>query len=224
MLSVTEAVAQRWSCRAFKPDALTAEQITDLIDKARRSPSGGNLQPWRILAVAGEEKEKLRDIAAAVLLANPDGEEGEQRVYPSNLEEPYRSRRYKVGEDMYEALGIARDDKMGRYGWLANNYSFFGAPVGLFFIIKKRFGHHQWAHMGMLMQTIALLAQEAGFATCMQEAWSKVRETLHTELNLADDEMLYCGMALGVPDHEAAVNQWRSDRAPLADILECRGF
>lgn len=223
-LSVTEAVAKRWSCRAFTADPVPEDTVRDLLAKALRAPSGGNVQPWRVLALTGEAKDALTPLAQKTLFANPAGEDDAFPIYPPNLPEPWRSRRFKVGEDLYGALDIPREDKPARLAWLANNFAFFGAPVALFFITRRSFGHGQWAHMGMLMQTIALLATEAGMATCMQEAWAKVRNTLHGHFALDDDEVVYCGMALGYPDNTAPVNAWRSDRAALDECVTFRGF
>ncbi|MCQ8184877.1 nitroreductase family protein [Parvularcula maris] len=223
-MSVSEAVTRRRSTRAFTDETVSEERLRALLDKALRSPSGGNLQPWRIIAVTGEEREALSGPAAASLMANPTGDDEGYPIYPKNLADPYRSRRFAVGESLYAALGIPREDKMARMAWLASNFSFFGAPLGLFFVTRKSFGHHQWAHMGMLMQTIALLAEEEGLGTCMQEAWALVRPQLRERFGLEDDEIVYAGMALGVPDRKAPVNGWRSERADTSELLELRGF
>lgn len=223
-MDVSKAVDQRISTRAFLPDALPEAEVREWLSLAQRAPSGGNVQPWRILVVAGEEKDALTPLAQRVLFQNPKGEDDEFPVYPPKLQEPYRSRRFKVGEDLYGALGIPREDKPARLAWLAENFKFFGAPVGFFFITRRSFGHGQWAHMGMLMQTIALLAEEEGLATCMQEAWGMVRNSLHGHFSLDDNEVVYCGMALGYENRNAAVNKWRSDRAGLDEVAEFRGF
>lgn len=85
-------------------------------------------------------------------------------------------------------------------------------------------GHGQWAHMGMFMQSFALAAEEQGLATCMQEAWAMVRDTLHAHFQLPAEEMVYCGIALGYADPEAAVNGLRTARAPVEAFAEFRGF
>ena len=224
MASVSKAVAARWSCRAFTEEPVSEESVRSLLERAVRAPSGGNLQPWRLLVLSGAEKDAVTPIAQGALFQNPKGEDSAYPVYPADLQEPYRSRRFKVGEDLYASLGIPREDKPARYAWLAKNFEWFGAPVGMFFVVQKNFGHGQWAHIGMLMQTIALLAEEEGLATCMQEAWGMVRETLHPHLGLCDHEVLYCGMALGHPDREALVNSWRSERASVDEVADFRGF
>lgn len=224
MISVTEALHRRYSCRAFKSDPVPKAQVRAILERAVRAPSGGNLQPWRMIVVTGEERDRIVRLAAEALQKNPQGEEGDYPVYPAPVTEPYRTRRYEVGMQLYDSVGIAREDKLGRLAWMMKNFSFFDAPVGIFFITRRSFGHGQWAHMGMLMQSIALAAVEEGLATCMQEAWAMVRDTLHGHFALDEDELVYCGMALGYPDTDAPVNRWRSERAPIEDIVEFRGF
>jgi nitroreductase len=219
-MNVTDAIKTRISVRAFKPDPIPEALVREILDVARYAPSGGNLQPWKVIAVAGAE----RDAVVALARANLPGDEGERLVYPANLWEPYRTRRYKLGEDMYAKLGIPRENKGARLMHLAENFNFFGAPVGLFFVIEKAMGHGQWAHLGMFMQSVALAALERGVQSCMQEAWARMRTPLAAHFALRDQEMIYCGMALGYADTAKPVNALRSDRAEVDEIAEFRGF
>ncbi len=218
-MNVSEALETRISVRDFKPDPLPEVLLREILAVARFAPSGGNLQPWKLIAVAGAE----RDAVIATATANLPGEEGDRLIYPAKLWEPYRSRRYKLGEDLYARLGIPREDKTGRLQHLARNLQFFGAPVGLFFIIDERMGHGQWAHLGMFIQSVALAALDRGVSSCMQEAWARFRGPLHRHFALAAGEMVYCGMALGYPT-DANVNSLRSDRAPVDEFAIFRGF
>lgn len=219
-MNVSEAIKSRTSTRAFKPDPIPRTLMHDILDVARFAPSGGNLQPWRVIAIAGAE----RDAVVALAKANLPGDEGERFIYPPDLWEPYRSRRYKLGEDMYALLGIPRENKPGRLMHLAQNFEFFGAPVGLFFVIDKRMGYGQWAHLGMFMQSVALAALDRGVQNCMQEAWARMRTPLAAHFGLGDHEMIYCGMALGYADTTKPVNTLRSDRASVDEIAVFRGF
>ncbi len=226
-MNVTEAVRQRISTRGFLDTPIPRDQLAELLETAQRSPSGGNLQPWKVIAVTGAAKDEVIGIAHRVLAADPMGVvPGDRPVYPDlNAIDPvYNERRKRVGEMMYAKIGIPKEDRAGRIQWFANNYRFFGAPVGLFLIIDRRMGHGQWAHMGMYMQTIALLAEERGWGTCMQECWARLRVELHDHFNLDEHHMLYAGMALGVPDPDEAVNDLYADRAPQGEVVEFRGF
>ena len=223
-MKVEDAVRQRKSVRAFKSDPVSLDEIRAILNIARHAPSGGNLQPWKMIVLAGEALQAVSFLGQKTMAANPLGEAASHPIYPEKVAEPYRSRRYKVGEDMYAILGITREDKFGRLGQMAGNFKFFGAPCAIFFVIDKSMGHGQWAHLGMLMQTICLVAEERGISTCMQEAWGMVRETLAQHFDLPDTEMIYCGMALGYEDTEAAVNSLRTDRAALDEIAVFNGF
>jgi nitroreductase len=217
--SASALIRSRISTRAFLDKPVPDSEIRAILDIAKFAPSGGNLQPWKIHVVTGAARGRLIVAVKKSLAENPFANESDLKVYPENLWDPYRSRRFKVGEDMYALLGVPREDKMARIAHLQKNFEFFGAPAGLFFTLDRRFDKGQWAHLGMLMLAIALVAEERGFATCMQEAWTTRAKTVSDFLGVPDSEQLYCGMALGVPDKTAAVNQLRSDRAPLEEIV-----
>lgn len=223
-MTVAEAVRARRSVRAFTDRRVDETLVRELLAAASRSPSGGNVQPWRVVALAGDAKEAASAAGLAAIAANPAGEDDEAPIYPKGLTEPYRARRAKVGEDMYALLGIPREDRAARMGWLATNFAFFGAPVGLFLVIDRQMGRGQWAHTGMFMQTLAMLATERGLGTCFQEAWGMVRKTMHAHLGLPGGDMLYCGMALGYPDDDAPVNRLETERASVDAFADFRGF
>lgn len=216
-LSVTQALKQRTSIRAYQPKAVPESLVREVLDAARWSPSGGNLQPWKVIVVAGTARQAVIAKAKNYPGMFPN-EDSDKPVYPANLWEPYRSRRYKVGEDMYELLGIPRENKAGRLAQVARNFEFFGAPVGIFFVIDERMGHGQWAHLGMFMQSLALAATERGLSSCFQEFWGSLRKTLKTHFELGEHELLYCGMALGYADESAAVNTLRTERANVDEF------
>jgi len=227
MLSVSAAIRQRMSVRLFLSTPVSAAQVRDLLDTARWAPSGGNLQPWKVIAIAGAAREAVLEVARGELAKAADGvprEQGSDLVYPQKLWEPYRTRRFQVGEDMYALMGIARDDRAGRLAHVARNFEFFGAPVALFFVIDRRMGRAQWAHLGMFMQSLALAAVEAGLGTCMQEFWGTIRESLHAHFALDENDLVYCAMALGYADRKAPVNRLRSARAPVDEFASLRGF
>jgi nitroreductase len=221
-MTVTEAVAARVSVRAFKPDPVPGALVREILEAAHRAPSGGNLQPWRVHALAGAPLEALKGQAMAKLAAGL--ETPEYDVYPPDLWDPFRTRRFVCGEDLYASIAIPREDKPARLRQLARNVEFFGAPVGLFFSLDRKLGPPQWADVGMYMQTVMLLAVEHGLDTCAQEFWARLPGTVGAFLNLPDDHMLFSGMALGYRDPDAAINTLRTRRDPFEVFAEMRGF
>lgn len=221
--ALADIVAARRSCRAFTDQPVEDERLHTLLQAALRAPSGGNLQPWHFYLLDPAATAALKLQMQQVIGTRPEGDMPDYEIYPPNLKEPYRSRRYRVGEALYGALGIARENKLGRLAWLAQNYQFFGAPVGLFCFVDRTMGSPQWSDLGMILQTLMLLAEEAGLATCAQEAWSRYGKTVARFVDAPADLMLFCGMAIGYADSEAAANQMRAERAPLDDVLTiCR--
>ena len=216
---VADAIRQRISTRAFLPDPVPQELLRELLHVARHSPSGGNLQPWKVHVVTGAARDKLVAAAKAAIAENPFADESGIAIYPDKLWDPYRSRRFSVGEAMYEKLGIPREDKAARLAHLLRNYEFFGAPAAFFFSLDARFDKGQWAHLGMFMQSLALAAHERGLATCMQEAWAARGKLVREFLDIPDSDAFYCGMAIGFADKSAPVNTLRAARAELDEFV-----
>jgi nitroreductase len=223
-VNVAEAIATRTSCRAYLDTPVPETTVRAILEAARRSPSGGNLQPWHVHALTGAPLGELLAAVRAKLPLNPRGEDPEYVIYPPELWEPYRSRRYTCGEDLYATIGVAREDKLARLRQFARNYVFFGAPVGLFFLIDRGMGPPQWADLGMFMQSVMLLAREYGLDTCPQEAWSVWHRTVCEFLGVPPQLMLFSGMALGYRDPEAPINRLRTERAGLEEFAKLRGF
>ncbi|MDE2356268.1 MAG: nitroreductase [Alphaproteobacteria bacterium] len=218
-MQVSEALRARKSVRAFRPDPVPGAVVREILEAARWAPSGGNLQPWRVYALAGEPLAAFKAKAAADGPQTP-----EYDVYPPDLWEPFRTRRFVCGEDLYAAIGIPREDRAARLRQLARNAEFFGAPVGLFFCLDRRLGPPQWSDLGMFMQSVMLLAEERGLATCAQEFWARYPRTISETLGLAEDHQIFSGMALGYEDKTAPINLWRTRRDPFEDWGEMRGF
>lgn len=223
-MNVSEAIDTRMSCRAFLDTPVPEATVRAIVDQARRAPSGGNLQPWFVHVLTGEPLRALIEKVRARAGEHPLGEGTEYDIYPPQLKEPYRSRRFKCGEDLYALLGIPREERERRLRQYARNYELFGAPVGLFFAIDRSMGADQWADVGMFMQSIMLLAREHGLHTCPQESWAGWHRIVSEHLRLPSELMLFCGMALGYRDESHPANRLRTDRAPLEEFATFRGF
>lgn len=218
-MSVSEAVAARRSIRLFAEDAVDPALLRSILEKARQAPSGGNVQPWHATVLSGARLERLKREARAAMLLGPGAEAPEYEIYPSGLPDPWRGRRGANGEAMYGAIGIPRDDKARRMAAIARNFEFFGAPVGLLVHTPRIMGKPQWADLGMWLQTVMLLLVEAGLGSCAQEAWSLYPQTVKRVGEIPDDHVFFCGLAIGHPSRDAAINCFSNSRAPLAETV-----
>lgn len=220
-MNVTQAIQRRISVRAFKADPVPGDLLREILEIAHRAPSGGNLQPWRVHALTGEPLAEFKAKVAA-RIGMPDAPEYD--VYPPDLWEPFRTRRFQAGEDLYATIDIAREDRPARLRQFAKNAEFFGAPVGLFFCLDRKLGPPQWSDVGMYMENLMLLAVERGLDTCPQEFWSRFHRAVSEYLNLPDDLMVFSGMALGYRDDGHPINTLRTRREPFEAWCEMRGF
>ena len=207
-MKVSDAVMSRSSIRAFLNNPVPNELLKILLQKSSRSPSGGNLQPWKIYVLNGNAMEKFLEFQAGWF----EPETAAYDIYPPSLKEPYRSSRFEVAEQMYSLLEISREDKEARINQVMQNFNFFGAPAAIFCYVDREMGHPQWSDLGMYLQTFMLLATEAGLDTCAQEAWAMKHESVSTFLQAAESDLLFCGMAIGYKDQDAVINQLKTSR------------
>jgi nitroreductase len=220
-MKVSEALASRRSVRGFLPTPVTKAVIGDILTKAARAPSGGNLQPWHVVALAGAPLAALKTEMASKTLGQ---EKPEYAVYPTGLPDPYETRRVAVGEAMYGLMGITRENRPARRAWFARNFQLFGAPLGLFFHTPRLMGPPQWSDLGMYLQSIMLLLREEGLDSCPQEAWSAFPDTVRRHLLIPNDHIFFCGMAVGYPDPDEPANALITTRAPLSETARFMGL
>lgn len=216
---VTEAINSRITVRDFLDKPVPQDVLERILTTAMRSPSGGNLQPWKLHIMTGDTLDKFKTLAAERTLSGTR-EEPTYRAYPSPLWEPQRSWRYKLGEDMYSLVGIEKDNKMGRLVWLANNAKFFGAPVGIIITGDKRLEMPQYMDVGIFLQSLMLLAREEGLHTAPQGWWRNWTSVCHELLDIPEEEEVLVGMSLGYGNPDAPVNDLYADRADLSEVTK----
>jgi len=218
------ALLSRRSIRGFLPTPVARDDVAHLLDVAARAPSGTNMQPWRVIALAGAE---LQRFCAGVEAAfrNGDEPEGEERpYYPSPLYEPYLARRRRIGWDLYGLLGIGRGERAKAAEHIARNLNFFGAPVGLICLIDRALEIGSWIDYGMFLQSLIVAARARGLDTCAMAVFAEFPRTVRRLLDLPESDMIVCGMALGYEDAEAPANALRTERVPAEQFCEFRGF
>lgn len=212
-MNVTDAVLSRSSIRSFLKNPVSDELLKDLLEKSSRAASGGNLQPWKIFVINNFAMKNFLEFQKNWT----DPETPAYDIYPAKLKEPYRRSRYELGEQMYELLGIGREDKDARLKQVMENFKFFGAPCAFFCFVDRQMGPPQWSDLGMFLQTFMLLAKEAGLDTCAQEAWSMKHDSVSKFVKAVESDILFCGMSIGYRDDSAQINSLRSERRPLRE-------
>ena len=175
-MDVYEAVTSRRSVRGFIDEPVSRVVLERVLAAAAWSPSGSNIQPWKIYVVTGKPLAELKTHAVERVSHGDPWDERQYEMYPRALKAPYGERRSAFGRERYGALGIAREDLEARQRAAIANWRCFGAPAALFCYIDRDMGQPQWADVGMYLQTVMLLLRAEGLPSCPQMAWSQVRD------------------------------------------------
>lgn len=222
--TVDTVITGRHSVRRFLPTPLPRETVEAILRVATRAPSGTNTQPWKVYALAGAPLDDLRNTIVAAHDTDADAHQEDYDYYPKKWVDPYLARRRKVGFDLYERLGIAKRDVARMHSHFANNFRFFGAPVGLIFTIDRIMERGSWLDYGMFLENVMLAARARGLDTCPQAAFCKYHRIIAEKLALPAEEQVVCGMALGYADPDAPENSLVTEREAVETFARFSGF
>jgi nitroreductase len=224
-LSAEEAIRTRRSVRAFLPTPVPRATVESLLALAARSPSGSNIQPWKVRVVAGEARDRLcHAILEALDREGAAAFKREWNYYPVNWREPFLARRRKIGWDLYGLLGIGKGDFEGTERQRRRNFEFFGAPVGFIFTLDEDLEIGSWLDLGIYIGALMIAARGVGLDTCPQAAFADYHAVIRRELGIPDHEIVICGMALGHADPDAVENRLVTERAAPSEFATFEGF
>lgn len=222
-LGLIEAVMSRRAVRTFTDRKVPEALLLEVLAAASHAPSGSNIQPWNVYALAGDALARAIQVVEGRLYAGTL-EVPEFPTYPEPLTEPYRERRAACGERMYGALGIPREDKKARITQVMQNYRFFGAPVGIIITMDQSMGEAQALDIGIFAQTLMLAALAHGLDTCPQVSWTLWPGAVREAFEIPDDERVMLGISLGFSDTSHPLNQIGQPRIEIDKFARVRGF
>lgn len=216
-MQFADALRARKSVRAFKADPVPREVVEAILEDAARSPSGTNIQPWKVHVVMGPARDRLIAEVLAHRETRPDDSVAE---FPNRgkRKEPYTTRMRTLGKAMYGLIGIPKGDEAAGWEQWGRNYKFFDAPVGLIVTIDKDLGSMSYIDLGIFLQSLMLSATSRGLSTCAQGAWNQFWSATRRVLEVPDDEYIVCGVSLGYEDTSAPVNTLVSEREPVSSF------
>jgi nitroreductase len=228
-MDIVEAINQRKSIRAYKPDPVPKGILKQIMELALRAPSWGNTQPWEFAVATGKKLEEIRQAyvekAAAAAEDNPD------IPRPRGFPQPYDTRYRAVGRKVLELKGISREDKEKRRWWVLQGLRLFEAPCAIYILIDRSFYQQDdtsniWPvfDCGLVAENIMLLATKYGLGTIAQIQAVVYPDVLRKVLGIPDSKVIVLGIAVGYPDPNDPVNQLRSEREPVDNVTVWHGF
>jgi nitroreductase len=210
-------LGERYSCRAFKPDPVPRAVIERIARTAQRTASWCNSQPWHATILSGAETERFRkrmyESAASGADAAPDF------PWPREYLGVYLARRRESGFQLYDAVGIAKGDKVAAAKQALENFNFFGAPHVAIITTTEPLGVYGAVDCGAYVSNFMLAAQALGIGSIAQAALARRSDVVRDNLKLADDRRVVCGISFGYAKHDDIINSYRTSRAPLSEAV-----
>jgi nitroreductase len=210
----------RASKRTFRPEPVARDTLRRLFEAAQQAPSWCNVQPWR---VAVTEPPKTTAVAASLVAAARSSAPHPDVPFPLDYPPPYKQHRIDCGVALYQAMGIARDDKLGRYGAWLRNYALFDAPHVAIVSCDQRLGPYAYVDVGVWLGYVLTAAAALAIDTCPMASVATYPHVLRAHLPIASTETILFGLALGYADDGSPANACRTTRGPVeANVTFCR--
>ncbi len=220
-MEIIEAINNRYSVRAFKPDPVPRQILEDLLTVSQRAPSWANTQTWEFAVVGGAALDDLRKALADRAFAQ-DARNADI-PYPEWTGK-YKERRIRNGSRLYEHMGIAREDVEKQLNWFVSMYRFFDAPNAIYIYTDRAISDWAIMNVGLIAQTISLAALHYGLGSIMLASGVSYPDTVRQKLNIPESKQILISVAIGYPEPDATVNKFRTERVPLSDICSWHGF
>ncbi|MCP4226836.1 MAG: nitroreductase, partial [Actinomycetia bacterium] len=148
-------VQERRSIRGYKPDPVPKEVIEKIVSIAKRAPSSMNTQPWHLHAITGDPLDRIREGNTERMLA---GAAVDREIKLGHgYEGIHRDRQVGIAIQLFEAMGIEREDKERRQDWVMRGFRQFDAPVSIVVTLDKALEHDTVGHFDLGAVTYGLV-------------------------------------------------------------------
>lgn len=217
-------VSERRSVRGYKPDPVPKEVIDEIVSIAKRAPSSMNTQPWHFHAITGDPLERIREGNTERMLA---GAAVDREIKMGHgYEGVHRDRQVEIAIQLFEAMGIERNDKERRQDWVMRGFRQFDAPVSIVVTIDKSLEDDTVSHfdLGAVTYGLVLAAWTKGLGSVINGQGIMQSSVVREFANIPEDEVIMTCVAMGYPDETFVANDVQSRRAPNDQVVSYVGF
>ena len=220
-----EEIAQaRRSIRGYETDPIPREILEEIIHIAKQAPSSMNTQPWHFHVLTGEPLERIRKGNTEKMMA---GSSVDREIKLNHgYEGPHRERQIEIAVQLFEAMGIARDDKERRMDWVMRGFRQFDAPVSIVITVDKALADDTIAHFdcGAATYGLVLAAWSKGIGSVINGQGIMQSSVVRENANIPEDQVIMTCVAMGYPDETFVANDVKSRRTPNDKVASFIGF
>jgi nitroreductase len=219
-----QLIKARKSIRGYRNAPVPRELIDEIIDVAKWAPSSMNTQPWRVHVVTGEPLERIRAGNTENMVRGIPP----KRDFPmkESYEGIHRKRQVEVAVQLFDAMGIARDDKERRTDWVMRGFRQFDAPISLVLTYDRYLEPAAISQfdLGAFTHAIVLAAWERGLGCVINGQGIMQSSVVREHARIPDDEVIMICIAMGYPDDTFVANSVKSVREDNANFVRYVGF
>ena len=216
--NLNELMDNRFSCRGFLKKEVEQKFIKQIVQVAQKVPSWCNSQPWEVTLLRPETRRLLSE---KLSLSSDQAFETPDIDFPKRYAGVYKTRRSICGWQLYNAVGVEKGDRKGASQQMAKNYEFFGAPHVAVITTPKDLGAYGVLDCGAFITAFTLAAAALGVASIPQAAIAGRAPIVREVLNIGEDRDVLCAISFGFADADHPANSLRTERADLAEFVEC---
>ena len=220
-MDIVEAIRERKSVRAFKPDPVSQDMLKQIVEQALRAPSWANTQPWEFAIVTGKQLEEIKKR----FLERGEQEPRSEVARPYEFPEPYLSRIQGLAPRGWTPTKENMDIRR------IQNYKNYGAPAIIYLLVDRTMfyqskGINVWSmyDCGSVVQNIMLLATNYGLGTVAQAQSVIYPDIIRKVVKIPESKLIALGIAIGYPDWDNPATQSRTQREPVGNVVKWYGF
>ena len=223
-MDYNDLVHERRSIRGYLQKPVPRELIEEIVDLAKRAPSSMNTQPWHFHVITGEPLERIRKGNTEKMMS---GSAVDRKIKMNHgYEGPHRERQIEIAVQLFEAMGIARDDKPKRQDWVMRGFRQFDAPVSIVITVDKALADDTIAHFdcGAATYGLVLAAWSKGLGSVINGQGIMQSSVVRENANIPEDEVIMTCVAMGYPSDEFVANDVKSRRVANEKVVSFIGF
>lgn len=216
-MELETAIRSRFSARKFKRAPVPEDTLRRILELAQCTPSWCNCQPWQVVVTRGQATDRFRDAmhAHAKSGARPQPD----FPYPVAYEGVYRDRRKVCGVQLYQSLGIGKDDRAAAAEQSLENFRLFDAPHVAIITTEEKLGVYGALDCGLYVQTFMLAARDCGVDTIAQAALASYPGLIREFFGLPPERKVVCGISFGYADPSDRIHSYRTERASVSQAV-----
>lgn len=223
-MELEKAMCERRSIRGFLDKPVSRELLEEIITLANRAPSSMNTQPWHMHVLTGGPLEAVRDGNSKLMLAGvpPVREISAHTAY----EGLHRERQIEIAVQLFEAMGIERNDKEMRQDWVMRGFRQFDAPISIVVCLDKSLVDDTIGHfdLGAVTYGLTLAAWSKGLGCVINGQGIMQSPVVRENAQIPDDQVIMTCVAMGWPDDNFEANSVVSRRRPVENLTRFVGF